>query len=220
MNKAKYLIVLALALSAMACKKRKAINFNVQHVDSAIKADSLKALGKTDTSEMPGDAKIPLAQLIVPGSSLGQSTINESSENIYKRLGKPDAGDAAMGKSTAIWYADHDTTKYATQMYFSRDMGNDDAARLKHVRVTSPAFKINNSLYVGQPLKPAMEKYNLVKVGTFGHRGNVYTLYDDKKAGVAFDVDGAGNISGITVHEPGRDVKATYLPFFNNLKAM
>jgi hypothetical protein len=77
-------------------------------------------------SKCPGDKPVPQAQLIVPGISIGQTTINESGESVHKRLGTPDGGDAAMGKSVSIWYANHDTTGYVTQMYFSRGQGNDE----------------------------------------------------------------------------------------------
>jgi hypothetical protein len=83
------------------------------------------------------------------GVSIGQTTINESGENVHKRLGTPDGGDAAMGKSVSIWYANHDTTGYVTQMYFSRGQGNDEIKRVKQIRVTSPFFKINNEVHTG-----------------------------------------------------------------------
>ncbi|QHS55024.1 hypothetical protein GWR56_05530 [Mucilaginibacter sp. 14171R-50] len=213
MISSRYLFIPLLAIIVISCKQKPASTAdNSQAEDTTV--------NKVDTAvvDLPGDKPIPLAQLVVPGISLGQTTINESSENIYTRLGKPDAGDAAMGKSIAIWYANHDTTGYVTQMYFSRDMGNDETSRVKQVRVTSPVFKVTNKLHTGAPLKDAMALYHLKKVATFTDKGNSRSLYDDAKAGIGFEADDKNIITGITVHEPGKDVTTTYLPFFADLK--
>ena len=50
---------------------------------------------------------VSVAQLVVPGKSIGQTKLKEDAVLVYKKLGRPDAGDAAMGKSLATWYAGH-----------------------------------------------------------------------------------------------------------------
>jgi hypothetical protein len=132
---------------------------------------------------------------------------------VINQLGKPDASDAAMGKSLAVWYAGHDTSAYKTQIFFSRNMGVDDTTRVQQIRVTSPAFKVSNKVYAGMPVKNAMAFYKLVKVGQFKEKGNSYTIYDVTK-GIAFDADSKGNISGIAIYEPGRATKSPHLPFY------
>jgi hypothetical protein len=222
MNSSKYFIVPVLAMALFSCKQKNAPasadttvnNTDTSHSDSIIKSVDTNAV------DLPGDKPIPLAQLVVPGVSLGQTTINESGENIHKRLGTPDGGDAAMGKSISIWYANHDTTGYVTQMYFSRGQGNDEVKRVKQIRVTSPAFKITNKLHTGVSFKNTSSLYALKKVATFSDKGSNRTLYDDVKAGIAFDVDDKDMITGITVHEPGREAASTYLPFFSNVKTL
>jgi hypothetical protein len=217
----KNLIIPILAVALFSCKQKatQTTTDTAKHNTDSSNTDTIRT---TDTTalDLPGDKPVPLKLLIVPGVSLGQTTINEGSENIYKRLGKPDAGDAAMGKSIGIWYANHDTTGYVTQMYFSRDMGNDETSRVKQVRINSPAFKVNNKLHVGVPFTNAKALYKLTKLGTFEEKGGKHTLYDDNKAGIAFETDDKNVISGITVHEPGRDVATTYLPFFPSLKTV
>ncbi|WP_454804222.1 hypothetical protein [Mucilaginibacter phyllosphaerae] len=221
MNVPKYLIIPALALAVTACQQNKTPNATESVATSAdtAQADSTKP-NDTTAVDLPGDKPVPLAQLIVPGISIGQTTINESAENVHKKLGTPDGGDAAMGKSISIWYANHDTTNNVTQMYFSRGQGNDEVKRVKQIRVTSPFFKINSKVFTGTPFKNVQSIYNLKKVATFTEKGAKRNLYDDSKAGIGFDMDDNGIITGITVHEPGRGAALTYLPFFSDLKIM
>ncbi|MES2269033.1 MAG: hypothetical protein V4520_19875 [Bacteroidota bacterium] len=221
MNIPKYFIVPILALAITACQQSKAPN----STDSVAKADTTKGADTTKTTDtstvdLPGDKQVPLAQLIVPGISIGQTAINESSEDVHKKLGTPDGGDAAMGKSISIWYANHDTTGYVTQMYFSRGQGDDEVKRVKQIRVTSPSFKISSEVYTGTPFSKVEQAYKLKRVATFTNKGKTLSLYDDVKAGIAFDVDDKDIITGITVHEPGRDAASTYLPFFSSLKQL
>jgi hypothetical protein len=217
----RYIIIPILAAALLSCKQK---GTNTTADTTISKTDTLKSntdtirAANTTAVDLPGDKPIPLKLLIVPGVSLGQTIINEASENIYKRFGRPDAGDAAMGKSISIWYANHDTTGYVTQMYFSTNMGNDDTKRVKQVRINSPAFKINTKVHVGAPFTYAKALYKLTKAGTFEENGSPRSLYDDNKAGIAFETDDKNMITGITVHQPGRDVTTTYLPFFPSLK--
>jgi hypothetical protein len=222
MNSSKYFIVPVLALSLFSCKQKTASTSvdTVSNKKDTVQSDSIIKAADTSVVKLPADQPIPLAQLVVPGVSLGQTTVNENGESIHKRLGTPDAGDAAMGKSISIWYANHDTTGYVTQMYFSRGQGDDDIKRVKQIRVTSPVFKINSKLHTGVPLKSVWPLYHLKKVATFTDKGGKRSLYDDINGGIAFDVDDKDIITGITVHEPGREAASTYLPFFASLKAL
>jgi hypothetical protein len=219
MNVPRYLIVPILAVAILSCQQNKApgsIDTAAENADTTV-LDNTK-VADTTAIEMPGDKPVPLAQLIVPGISVGQTAINESSEVVHKKLGKPDAGDAAMGKSVSIWYANHDTTGYVTQMYFSRDMGNDETSRVKQIRVTSPWFKVSNKIYAGVPFKIVESVYKLKKIATFEDKGSKRSLYDDVKGGIGFEVDDKDTITGIVIHETGREATGTYLAFFPNLK--
>jgi hypothetical protein len=219
MNVPRYLIVPILAVAISSCQQNKApksVDTIAENADTTV-LDNAK-VADTTAIEMPGDKPVPLAQLIVPGISVGQTAINEGSEVVHKKLGKPDGGDAAMGKSVSIWYANHDTTGYITQMYFSRDMGNDETSRVKQIRVTSPWFKVSNKIYAGMPFKIAESVYKLKKIATFEDKGGKRSLYDDVKSGIGFEVDDKNMITGIVIHETGREATGTYLAFFPNLK--
>ncbi|TWR24325.1 hypothetical protein FPZ42_17770 [Mucilaginibacter achroorhodeus] len=215
-----YLIVSMCAIGLFACKQKSQPS-DSDSTSTAIaqeEADTAKAK-KSDTSavDMPGEKAVPLAQLIVPGTSLGQTAINETAENVHKRLGKPDDGDAAMGKSVSIWYADHNKKGYATHMYFVTDMGNDPDPRVKVIRVSSPSFKVNNKIYTGVLLKTAEELYKLKKIGTYKLNGSDRNIFDDEKAGIAFDADRSGTVTGIAVHETGKSPITAYMAFFQGV---
>ncbi|MES2826935.1 MAG: hypothetical protein V4687_02215 [Bacteroidota bacterium] len=218
MNISRFIIIPIILLAAASCQQQKTPNATETistSIDSS-KGDSVKTQG---IDEMNQASKNPVAtaQLIVPGKRIGQISINESGEDVHKKLGVPDAGDAAMGKSISIWFANKDTTSYVTQIYFSRGQEDDDVQRVKQIRVTSPAFKLNNEIGVGSALDRVKTAYQLIKTATFTEKGVKLFLYDDSKAGIAFDVHN-NVISGITVHEPGREAAKTYLSFFPDLK--
>ncbi|WP_377117615.1 hypothetical protein [Mucilaginibacter litoreus] len=210
----RYIIVPIIALTFLACKQRDKAADN-EKTDSV---NNTQQTTDTANTDLPGDNSVPLAQLIVPGVSLGQTALNESSENVIKRLGQPDGGDAAMGKSVSVWYADHNKKGYATHMFFSRDMGNDDTARVKDIRISSPAFKINTKLYTGVLLKNAEAVYKLRKVGAFTVNNSERNIFDDAASGIAFDADRSGTITGIMVHEKGKTALPAYMAFFDTVK--
>jgi len=219
MNIRSFIILPAIAFTLIACQQSKTSNVNESVFSSADSADSDSINpDSVEATEQAGDRPDGMTQLIVSGKSIGQISINESGENVHKQLGKPDGGDAAMGKSISIWYANHDTTSFVTKIYFSRGHGNDEIKRVKQIRVTSPFFKLRADIYTGKPLMKAKALYQLEKVATFTERGHIRILYDDLRAGIAFDVDDKDLITGLTVHEPGRSVSTTYLDFFSDLK--
>lgn len=214
-----YVIIPMCAIGLLACQQKSQPS-DSDSTSSAIakeEADTPK-VNTPPAVAAPGKKSVPLTQLIVPGTSLGQTALNETGESVHKKLGKPDGGDAAMGKSVSIWYADHNKKGYATHIYFVTDMGNDPNPRAKVIRVSSPSFKVNSTLYTGVLLKTAEEKYKLKKIGSFKVNGNDRNIFDDEKAGIAFDADRSGTITGIAIHEAGKSAITAYMAFFENVK--
>jgi hypothetical protein len=164
---------------------------------------------------------VPAAQLIVPGESIGGISINGTADSVYKKLGKPDAGDAATGKSLSTWFAGHDTSGYQTQIFFTRQMGTaDDTSRVKQVRITSPIFKMMDYTGVGTSLQTitSAAEFSLKKVGEYTQGSQSFFIYDDAKAGIAFEFNTKNICSGIIVHEPGKSVMDAYMAFHVNAK--
>ena len=160
---------------------------------------------------------VPAAQLIVPGKSIGQTKLQEDAILVYKRLGRPDAGDAAMGKSLATWYAGHRPLGYQTQVFFSRYMGgmDDITSRVKQIRVTSPYFKTAAGIGPGSTLKQINAVFKARKTAAFTEHKQRYFIYDTFK-GIAFESNASGKCTGVIVYLLGGRGGFTYLPFHSN----
>lgn len=142
-----------------------------------------------DSSNTRKPEIITADKLITPGKSIGQTAIDENTANVFKRLGRPDGGDAAMGKSVSIWYANHDTTGYQTMIYSSRQMGTENEdSKVKQIRVTSPWFKTADSIHAGSTLQQIKQHYQ-VKKATYCNKGNQQYIIYGTPQGIAFEID-------------------------------
>lgn len=161
------------------------------------------------------------AQLINPGKSIGKISLKEDAAEVYKLLGKPDSGDAAMGKSLSTWYANHDPKSYQTQIFCSRNMGNPDEtiSRVIQIRVTSPYFKTVNSIGVGSTLKQINASFINKKTSSYKENKQNFFVYDTDK-GIAFEVSAEGKCVGIIIHLLNNYSGTTYFPFHNNQKML
>lgn len=140
--------------------------------------------------------------LVLPGVAIGHTKINENMEDVIRLLGKPDDGDAAMQKAVAIYYKDD----YATSILSARDTGDNPVARVKQIRVTSPAFKTADDLHVGAVLKTG----DLKKVTTYKTKNVVYTVWD-RGDGLAFEADSTGKCVAVLVYAPEEPYQGAYL---------
>lgn len=208
MKTARYILTILCISVLFACNQKS------KSVSDAIKNESR---AHTDTN---GTKDIAIAgdKLIIPGKSIGQTGLNEAANAVVNRLGKPDFGDAAMGKSVSAWYDGHNRKSYTVYIYCTTDMGNDDISRVKVIRVSSPSFKTQNRLYAGMLIADAQKHYKLEQLGAFKLNNSNRMLYDDTAVGIAFDADRSGNITGIAVHEPGKSVLNAYMAFFGEVK--
>lgn len=209
MKTAQYAFILLCGLTLFACKQK-----GKQTVNDAIKTES-QTHKETDNT---GPLLVSADKLIIAGKSVGEVALNQPAAAVIAQLGKPDVADAAMGKSMSVWYDGHNKKSYTTHIYTSTDMGNDDVARVKVVRVSSPSFKTQNRLYAGVLIAEAQKRYHLEQLGTFKLNGSARVLYDDAAAGIAFDADRSGNITGIAIHEPAKSVLNAYTAFFGEVK--
>jgi|GEM_PF-3327279 len=211
MNKTQYTLTALcfITITLFACKhKTKTLN-------EAVKAESE---ARSDTGTIAASS-VNSNKLIVAGKSIGHTALNEPTNNAITALGKPDMADAAMGKSVSVWYDGHNKNGYTTHIYTSTDMGNDNVPRIKLIRVSAPSFKTQNHLYTGMLIPDAQKLYKLQQLGNFKLNGSNRTLYDDIAAGIAFDTDRSGTITGIGVHEPGKNALNAYMAFFGEVKS-
>jgi hypothetical protein len=177
------------------------------------KADTAKDSSTVDTlTNMSADSvRTNQGLLLVPGSSAGKLSIGQDAREAYAELGKADAGDAAMQKSVAIWYKDHDPKSYATAIYTVRDTGANPSALIRQIRVTSPAFKTADAIGVSSTLGEIQKKYTLNKITDVTDSGTPLELYDSM-AGIAFETDSKGICRAVIIHKADEGLKLTSLP--------
>ncbi|MES2274459.1 MAG: hypothetical protein V4592_00435 [Bacteroidota bacterium] len=155
-------------------------------------------------NDIKGDEPIAPKLLIVPGAGIGYIKLNENADSVVKAMGKPDKQDAAMGAMLMTWYNSHDTTRYQTTIYAHHNFGAKDEAvsHVKMIRITSPLYQTSKWAHVGFPLDSLQKLYHPNK--------NSRSVYDDVKAGIAFELGASNRCSAIIVHAPG-DSSGAYL---------
>jgi len=211
----RYSIIILAAIGLMACNQSPKTDQAVDTITTHT-PDTVKQVSDTTAANRP----VAADKLIVPGKAIGQTMLNEDADKVFKRLGKPDAGDAAMGKALSIWYAGHDTTGYQTMIYTARQMGTqDDAAKVKHIRVTSPWFMTAGGIHNGSTLQQINNVYEVKKSATFTLKKETYTIYHSAK-GIAFEIDPQQVCRGIIVLDAGPLTGQVYLPFYRDMKVI
>jgi hypothetical protein len=173
--------------------------------------DSL--LPALDTVSSSDEKPVPTNRLIVPGQSIGLTSLNEDQDSI--KLGPAASNDAGMGKNLATWYTIHgkDTTS-ELEIFFSRNMGGEhEASRVVHIRITSPIFETMGHIRNGSPWADIQKSFPASKkIASYKSpkTDQVVTIYDDSKSGIAFEIDSNNTCVGITIHKPGDRAYETY----------
>ncbi len=169
--------------------------------------------------EKGSDSILP-DKLIIPGKQLGRIKLDQDALPIYKRLGKPDRGDAAMGKALSTWYIQDSTLNgktYLLSIFTTRKMGVDPVDRVKFVRTTLPKYRSKNKLGVGSSLAQIRKHFAVKKRGVFTKNNHTRTLYDTPD-GIAFEIDSLQLCTGILIHPKEVSATGSYIPFYGNLK--
>lgn len=198
------LIMLLPAMALISCNSGR----------KAKPTDTLTSAGDTITAFPADTTEVPTYGnwLLKPGLSAGKTRLNEDPEQVFKELGRPDGGDAAMGKAVAIWYNDHDSTAHSTAIYTTRDMGDAPKALVKQIRVTSPSFKTAESIGPSSSLHAIKQYFTVKETETYKDAGKTYTVYDSPQ-GIAFETDEQGECIAVIIHEKGASGQGTYLKF-------
>lgn len=163
-----------------------------------------------DTATVAATEQLMDEALIVPGESVGPIRLNEADSTVLDNLGEPDYSDAAMGKAVLAWYMTGDSPAYPISIFTARDMGNDETARIKQVRITSPYYTTSEGLCASSSLAQIAAQYNTEQVETYAKNGEQYAVLDTKQ-GIAFEVNPNDSCVAIIVYEPVGGVNS-YLP--------
>ncbi|WP_066837025.1 hypothetical protein [Rufibacter ruber] len=178
-----------------------------------------------DSTSSPSAAPaVDSAYQIVPGERMGQTSLNESPEAVAEALGKPDASNAAMGKSLSTWYSSANGGKREElNVYTVREKTGtpQETVGVHQVRVTSSAFKVMPSgLSTGSTLPQIREAFNRVRpLAHYQYQGRQRAyLYDATGEGLAFEITGPDSTCvAIILHQKGKEVTSAYLPIHEDL---
>lgn len=213
LGKSLYSMLTLLIIFISACNSKEAKNETQQAIDSTQttrKQESIAPNASTDTSA---------ETLIIPGRSIGDIALNTDATSIFQKNGKPDAGDAAMGKATAEWKLAPDTAKYSIAIYTVRDMGNDTTALIKRIRVTAPQYKTKDGFGTSSLLRDLRSTFKLEKQKGYRRGQARIDVYADL-SGVAFEIDEQQRCIGIVVYEKGKLHPDTYFGFLYGISAL
>lgn len=156
------------------------------------------------------------ANQIIPGKRLGSIILNQNATAILDSLGKPDSGDAAMGKAISTW--DQGGNNLLT-LYTTTQMGVENFSRIKAIRSLSKDFKTVDNLGVNSSLAELKRYYKLNPVGKFTYNGKHYFLYTTEK-GIAFEVGLNEKCKGVLVYLQDTNLENFYLPIYPDFKKL
>lgn len=155
------------------------------------------------------------ANQIIPGKSLGSIILNQNATTVLDSLGKPDSGDAAMGKAISTWKkGDNLLTLYTTTQ-----MGVENFSRIKAIRSLSKDFKTADNLGVSSSIDALKRYYRLDPIGKFTFNGKHYFLYTTPK-GIAFEIGMNQMCNGVLLYSQDTDPENYYLAMYPDFKKL
>jgi len=161
--------------------------------------------------------KIDSTKLIIPGNRAGEIFIGQDMQDVFKKLGNADDGDAAMGSALGIWYtkSSSDSTQRDPLTIFSSYRDSNMVVKVvKQLSVSAHEFSTIDGIHTGVKLAELRFVYPAIRQSmkyVNEKTKDTLVVYDDKHAGIAFDVQ-KDTCSAITVHPKDKPANSTYLP--------
>jgi len=145
---------------------------------------------------------------------VGEISLGEDMAKIGVKLGRPDAGDAAMGKAWGIWYSKDSTSGQRNELaiYSSYRDTSMRVKDVKQIRITSAQFKTQDGFTTGRSVSETKLKFSdIEKISSYlNEQKDTVTVYDSKRDGIGFEFLKGKSIS-LTVHPMNQSVNGTYL---------
>ena len=160
--------------------------------------------------------------LIVPGKSIGRYFLGQDMVKVDSLKGKPDTGDAAMGKAWSIWYGKNSTggKRNEIAIYSGYADSTMSSKAVKQIRVISGKFQTIEGLNNGNLISSFTAKYaDFHQIATYvdTELGDTIKVFDSKSNGIA--VEFLRDISrAITVHAKGEQLNESYYTLHSELK--
>ncbi len=206
----KYILIVSILFFAASCQPQE------KSINDGVIVDSLQP--KKTLAINAADTLTDSSKLIIPGKSLGNIYLNEPSDSVFSKLGRPNTGDAAMGKSLSIYINKENNTEL--KIFFMANMGDkDEVPRAKLFYTNSSFFETKNNISVGNKLEE-IKKYfpDVNPIALVTLKKDSFQIFDSQKEGVSFDLDNKNICRGITIHTAGEKLPATYLPFYDSFE--
>lgn len=146
--------------------------------------------------------------LVEPGVSAGLFVLGADAGSAFSKMGRPDSGDAAMGKTMAIWKKNG----FLTSIYTERNMGVDDTARIRMFRTTDPSYRTTGNARTGAALADLARSFDLKQTAWYRLGPDTIRVLTAPE-GITFEVNQKMFCTGLILHAPGADPSASYLPF-------
>ncbi|SER87549.1 hypothetical protein [Pedobacter rhizosphaerae] len=199
MNKLVNIILFGLGIGLISCKSSPRIQ---NKVDSIASIES-------------GPGKIIDERfLIVPGRSVGEISLGDDMVAVIKKLGKPDAGDAAMGKAWGIWYniGSEGKEKNELAIYSAYRDTSMRVKEVKQIRITSNAFKTQDGFTTQRTMNDTELRFpGMEQVATYlNENQDTVFVYDAQSDGIGFEFLKGRGIS-VTVHPKNVAVNNSYI---------
>lgn len=209
----------------MACNagKEKTATENNKATDSAKTNAVVSTDSNQQTISLVDTTPVSASRLIVPGKSIGLTSLGQKNSEATKHLGPAAKGEAAMGgKSLLTWYSKPvvhgtDTVINETEIYFTTRMEEENESRVRHIRITSSFFATAQHIRTGST-QDSIQKYfpGIKKIASYTSpkTKKQVLIYDDVKGGIAFEIEN-GICIGILVHQPDDLAYETYNSLFD-----
>ena len=155
---------------------------------------------------------------IVPGRSVGQIRLGQTSDSVQQKLGEPDKADGATGHFWNTWFSKSAKGGPTNQLdVYSVRTAKDVQAHVYQIRVTSPWFSTSNGVSPRSSSASIRRQFPHIRARGHYEKSKVgrVDVYDDEAQGIAFEIARrARQCVGIIVHRSGQHFDAILQPSY------
>lgn len=150
--------------------------------------------------------------LIIPGKKIGHTILGEDPQGLIRRLGPPDASDAAMGKAWLIW--DGKNKENTLAVFTTYADSNMNRKAIRQIRVTASRFQTSDGIRTGMKIPEIQRVFPRLKAAETALSPEAAFRYDAVSEGISFEFSGKSendSCTAILIYPPG-DNPTAYLP--------